>query len=247
MTTRADVDRLSKATARAVELAQADLSAFLATLDLTKPETVRDELLDFVPQLVTTYGDVAATASADWYEQVRADALSSTYTATLADGATPDQVQGSVRYSAGSLFTDAPLDVLLTLNGALQRYVSFSGRQTVARNAEHDPAHPRFARVPRGGRTCAFCSLLASRGWVYHSERTAGLEHEYHDHCHCQIVPEWNKGQAHIEGYDPNAMYAIYQHAAEIVGGTHDPQAILAVMRRQFPDHFTDGVINTAA
>ncbi len=244
MTSREDVDRLRRAQAKASELAQADLTQFVRSLDLTRPEMVRDELIDFVPRLTSAYGDVAATAAAEWYEALRADAISGTYTANLGDVAATDQVVGSVRYAAGHLFTDNPLGVLALLNGAVQRYVTYAGRATVARNAEHDPANPRFARVPRGAHTCAFCEMLASRGWVYRTEKTAGVDpSHYHDDCNCQIVPEWDKEQAHIDGYDPNAMYARYQAAADEVGNTRDPNAIAAALRRMYPDLYTDGVI----
>ncbi|MBK0296290.1 hypothetical protein IAE22_29520, partial [Bacillus sp. S34] len=51
------------------------------SLDLTRPESARDELIEFVPQLVREYGDVAATVAAEWYEQVRFDAVGA-YNAT---------------------------------------------------------------------------------------------------------------------------------------------------------------------
>ena len=246
MTSRADLNRLSSATSRAVDEAQKTLQRFIDSLDLTRPEMVRDELLDFVPRLTQAYGSLTAQAAADWYERVRAEQVSGSYAATLGDVVPTDRVQGTVRYAAGNLFTDTPLDVLSVLNGAVQRFVAYSGRATVARNAYHDPAKPRYARVPRGPKTCAFCEMLASRGWVYHSTQTAGLEHEYHDDCHCQIVPEWDKEQSHIAGYDPDAMYSRYLEAAGVVGNTHDQKAIVAEMRRAFPDNYTDGVIESA-
>lgn len=248
MTSRADIDRLNQATANAVSLARDDLSRFLSSLDLTQPEVVRDELIDFVPRLTATYGDVAATAAAEWYEAMRSQSRSESYAALLADPADRAQVVGSVRYAAGHLFTDDPLAVLAVLNGSVQRYVAYSGRSTVARNASHDPARPRFARVPRGAKTCAFCEMLASRGWVYNTEKTAGVDpSHYHDDCDCQVVPEWERGQVHIAGYDPDAMYSRYLDAAGQVGNTTDTKAILAQMRRAYPDAYTDGVVDLAA
>ncbi|EPD78756.1 hypothetical protein HMPREF1527_01093 [Atopobium sp. oral taxon 199 str. F0494] len=54
----------------------------------------------------------------------------------------------------------------------------------------------RFARVPQGGE-CAFCAMLASRGFVY-SE--AGANSHYHNHCKCKVVA--GKPGTKVGGYD---------------------------------------------
>lgn len=153
------------------------------SLRLNRPEEARDLLLEYVPELVAKYGDIAATAAAEWYEQVRSGQVDGAYNALTVPSVDSAVVQGSVRYAAGDLFTDSPLQTLALLSGAMQRWVMYSGRQTVARNARHDPSQPRFARVPTGDKTCAFCSLMASRGFVYYTKQTAGLTREYHDEC----------------------------------------------------------------
>lgn len=45
---------------------------------------------------------------------------------------------------------------------------------------------------------CAFCAMLASRGFVYRSEATAGVSDDevfqkYHIHCHCYPIYRWLK------------------------------------------------------
>lgn len=76
-----------------------------------------------------------------------------------------------------------------------------------------DPTKPRWARVPRGRVTCAFCTMLAGRGFVYTSEDAAGggLGNTFHDHCDCEPVPTW--GEAKLSGYDPDKLNAIYLQA----------------------------------
>lgn len=157
MTTRADVTRLSTATSRVVALARRDLAAAFGSLNLANPEAVRDALLEIVPALVREYGDVAATVAAEWYEEVRAAQVGGSYTARLADGFPADEMASTVRREAGHLWSDDQAKALTVLSGSLQRFVMYSSRATVARNAEHDPANPRYARVPRGAKTCAFC------------------------------------------------------------------------------------------
>lgn len=67
---------------------------------------------------------------------------------------------------------------------------------------------PRFARVPIGKETCPFCIMLASRGYVYHSEKTAGKLDHFHPKCDCRIVPSFDGGT--VTGYDPGAYYEQY-------------------------------------
>ena len=241
MSTREDLNYYSSASSRIVTLAQKELEKFWARIDHKNPAQARDLLLDFVPALVSTFGDVAAAAAADWYEQLRAKAVSSSYRAVTAGVVAPDQVQASVRYAAGHLFTGDPGQALSVINGAVQRYVQYSGRETVARNVAGDKSRPRFARVPQGAITCAFCSLVASRGFVYHSKKSAGETNHYHDDCDCQIVPSWDKSP-HIEGYDPEELYGQYRSAREQFGGV-TAKEVTQSMRRAFPESYTDGVV----
>lgn len=81
---------------------------------------------------------------------------------------------------------------LAYLSGKVDQAVKRRGRDTIVRNAERDP-HARFARIPDGN-ACEFCRMLGSRGFVYHSERTAGGEEHgtrldaYHPYCNCQVA-----------------------------------------------------------
>ena len=87
-------------------------------------------------------------------------------------------------------------------------------RLTTQRNMRLDPTSPRWARVPRG-ETCEFCLMLASRGFAYTSEKTAGREMQYHSDCDCRIVPSW--GKQTLKGYDPDGLYARYKACADTV------------------------------
>lgn len=247
MTTRADVERLSGASARIVTLARRDLSAAFGSLNLANPEAVRDALLEIVPALVREYGDVAATVAAEWYEEVRAGQVGGSYFAQTAGTFPDEQMAATVRREAGHLWSPDQGKTLEVLAGSLQRFVMYSGRETVAHNVQRDPAKPRFARVPRGHRTCAFCTMLASRGFVYSTQTSAGGDwNHYHDDCRCQIVAEFDAEAHHIEGYDPDAMFAKYE-AARQAAGSGSPNAILAEMRRLYPNDFTDGVVTPTA
>lgn len=104
--------------------------------------------------------------------------------------------------------------------------------QTLVRR---DPAKPRYARVPRGAVTCAFCAMLAGRGFVYWTAQSAGLGSTYHRHCDCMIEPSFGKQE--LSGYDPDPYQRLYTAArsrldAEHGAGNYSYKDILSVMRR---------------
>jgi len=217
-------------------LAIRDLGSLWNSLDLTKPEAARDALLRSTPILVARYGDVAATVAGDWYDDLRAKAPTGgrkpkAFSAALASTVAADQVQASVRFAAGHLFTDAPTGTRDVLEGAVQRFVLEPGRQTIATSVARDPWEARWARVPSGS-ACAFCLMLGSRGPVYASEESAGGMGDYHNHCYCTATPIWPNDEL-PEDYDPEALYTDYQAAAGVVGNTADTSAILSEMRQQ--------------
>lgn len=67
--------------------------------------------------------------------------------------------------------------------------ISAALRSQTQRSIRRDPTKPSWARVPQG-KSCAFCTMLASRGFTYTSEESAGGDgNKYHDDCHCRIIP----------------------------------------------------------
>lgn len=239
MTSRSDLDRLTAAQRELVRMAQNELVGFFSTTDLSSPGRVRDALVEIVPLLTREYGELVATVAAEWYEEVHPGAF---LAQTAADTFPSKAVSENVRYHAGALFTDDPYATISGISGAMQRFILYSSRGTVARNVQLDPDKPRFGRVPTGAKTCAWCSLLASRGFVYLTRETAGIvASDYHDDCNCQIVPEWSGSDSAISGYDPDLLYSQYLSARD-AAGSGDPKDIATYMRRMFPDDFTDGV-----
>lgn len=223
-----DVQRLRDAASGAVKLAQSDLTRLLdaALLKLT-PEQLKVELPDLLLAISDRYGDMLATAAAEWYDEVR-DAPGS-YSATLGSRVREDMVNGTVKYAMKYVYDGEMEATKAILSAAMQRWVQYSGRSTIARNVKLDPAKPRFARVPTGPVTCSWCAMLASRGWVYHSRESAGNAMRFHEHCDCQIVPSWSKKRAevHLEGYDPDALFRRYEAARESLAEEHGPSTVL--------------------
>lgn len=96
--------------------------------------------------------------------------------------------------------------------GKVDKYGISAGRDALNDAIRHDGRVEKFARK-LGPNPCHFCSMLASRGWVYSrgtatTKRTTtvagntgnfeeGLDgrpldvRKYHDNCHCTIISRW--------------------------------------------------------
>lgn len=74
----------------------------------------------------------------------------------------------------------------------------------------------RYARVPMGN-ACAFCLMLATRGFVYYTQTSAGEDKgHYHVHCHCKIVA--GKKDTTVTGYKPNGLNKRIKQVADSLG-----------------------------
>lgn len=127
-------------------------------------------------------------------------------------------VERHVRMASREAVTDA-VKALADLREARERAIAVSTERALAarrdaiasgeyvpgqrrdagqdRTSSDDPELPEgkrigWARVLTGGENCAFCAMLASRGPVYTSKKTAlfaGTSVDaYHDHCDCEAV-----------------------------------------------------------
>lgn len=231
MPSRAAVERMRSANAEISRLAQEDLRRFFLALNPDRPEQARDALLEYLPALTDTYGEMAAAVAAEWFDEVyAAHGPRARFRATPAPPVASEAVEATVRYAAGGLF-GANLNTAGLLTTAVSRWALQPSRDTVSLNASKTNA--RWARVPTGAETCAFCLLVASRGFVYTSEQTAGKGNAYHGDCDCLPVPDWSRHPA-LEGYDPDALYRdFYNPAADQADTRYDINAILAAMREQ--------------
>lgn len=182
------------------------------------PENVaecRDLVLQALASVMPTYTDMAAQASADFYDAARELALGERLGAVSISGYDPRKTEGAVRG-----FVRFVLDGRVeTFNDQVLQRIDYemkrSAGESMFANGRRDPRRPKYARVPTGDETCDFCLMLASRGFVYSSEATAGavkLDH-YHSGCDCRVVCQWDGGG--VEGYDTQAIYDRWQDAVD--------------------------------
>lgn len=205
MPSRDEVNLFGAGMAEVARQARAELEAFWVTLPKEDMVYVREQLEDFFPALISTYGDVASVVAGDWYESVMAQP---SYIGDLKPEA---QVNARMRWALTAGFAGDVPQALATLSLVTDELVKQFGRDTVIRSASKNGV--KFARVPAGSETCAFCLMLASRGYVYGSSAKAGDLAKFHGDCDCQIVPD---DGVEPDGYDPDALYETYLNA-------HDP------------------------
>ncbi|WP_102157698.1 VG15 protein [Zhihengliuella halotolerans] len=227
-----------------------ELEDFFLTLDLGRPEAVRDAMLAFVPMLTQQYGQVAATLAAEWYEDLRvASGDTRTFRVRSAPAVPAAMTEASVKSAAGHLWTPSPEAALGVLSLAVDKQVKQPGRNTIMTNADREPG-ARWARVPTGEKTCAFCLMLASRDAVYVSERSASRRpdgEKFHGDCDC-VATRISSADDYPEGYLPDNYYEMYTDAREATVDSagkadyFDTSGILANLRRLHPDAVTDGV-----
>lgn len=229
----------------AVRNAQTELASAMKAVRKFDPEVARNAIIEVFGELTAKHGDVAASAAAELYEGLRQQAFpSSSFRTLLAPSVSFEQAEATVRYAAEHLFNGDPDKMLDLLNGNLQRYVENAGRDTIRLNAGRDPHRPRWARVPAGGKTCAWCLTLASRGWVYSSATSGGGEgNEFHNDDRCMVVPGWGDSPQ-LPGYDPATLEAKYLAARRELESERlsvSDKAVAGRLRDMYPDLFTDG------
>lgn len=168
---------------------------------------------------VQGYDDVAAEFAAQWYDR-RAEQVG----AMLEQAVTmttygPDSVDAVARYQAKKLAKGGDA-AFAKACGEFARDDAFrSLNETIIANVGRDKDKGvRFARAPTGFETCTFCLMLASRGAVYHTRKTAGEFKHFHRRCDCKIVPGFgdDPDAELVEGVRPEELYELYKQFKEI-------------------------------
>ena len=196
MPSRREVEALGRAFRELSKRAQADLVRVFDSLDWSDATTAKQVLVDAVVDISNTYGDAAGAVAAQWVETLLG------VEPVLPDRVVREQVEKRVGWSIARVFAGDVEQARDTTMQVVDHIVSSQGKETVAETCRRRGV--RFARVPKGPTTCEFCLILASRGFVYESARTAGSVSRFHTSCDCQIVPE---DGAVPDGYDPKALY----------------------------------------
>lgn len=202
---------LSRMERAAADYVRRRVDAYMASYPEASVAEVRDFAIGVVDDAVGAYGDAASTAAADLYDELAEASPKTLPTAAVDTSDVSGYVDKEVRYQAGKLVDGAPPAFAEAVAACASDQVSRRANATMAGNVQRD--HIRFARVPMGGETCTFCAMLASRGFVYRSAKSAGEGTHWHRNCRCKVVPET---AGTVEGYDPDEWYARWKEFERI-------------------------------
>ena len=215
MISKSDMDAYARALgniADAAERAAASaVSAVAASGELSVAEA-REGAKAVLEPVATAYGEAASELAAEFYALTAAADLPP---AEVAPEPVAEAVDATVRYQVRKLM-DGDMEGFARACGEFARdSARRSAASTMLRAAERDQAHGvRFARVPSGTETCAFCRMLASRGFVYWSRETAGALDHFHRGCDCRVVA--SDDPEGVEGYDPDREWTLWKRYEEI-------------------------------
>lgn len=168
---------------------------------------------------VQGYDDVAAEFAAQWYDHRAEQGGARLDQAVTMTTYRPDSVDAVARYQAKKLAKGGDA-AFAKACGEFARNDAFrSLNETISANVGRDKDKGvRFARVPTGFETCTFCLMLASRGAVYHTRKTAGKFKHFHRRCDCKIVPGFgdDPDAELVEGVRPKELHKLYKQFREI-------------------------------
>ena len=188
-------DRLSLLNTKAGQLMRAYLERYGAE------DT--SALISYASALVDKYGEGSAELACQMYDAM---AEAAGLTLPAAEPAAPAAYGELAKAVNGTKHSPA------LLQSAVSRLVKQAGADTTLRNAIRDGAE--FAWLPHGD-TCAFCLMLASRGWQKAGKRTLKNGHAEHIHanCDCEYAVRFDASTT-VAGYDPEQYLAAYKGAA---------------------------------
>lgn len=153
----------------------------------------------------------AAELGRQFFDSKREEAFGETIDVYLNPYDFDDFVEAMEPSKEDFLSPDTQLDALTTIANRAVKEVENGGRRTLIRAVESDLEAYGWARYDPRPPTCAFCTMLISRGPVYLSARSAGLKLEdkaasrrllagwtpdldklmtkYHPGCTCAVIP----------------------------------------------------------
>lgn len=213
MIPRRELDRYARTNRTLAEMAVERIRAYFPLVDFADPGT-KTALVAMVIAAINVFGAAAAQNAAMFFtEQTGKQSID-------AGGIVESIVTGKeFRHAIAATVGFA---VAMAVQGAIERgskavtdKVEVAMKEIPAQVMEENAREHRvkYARVPMGETTCEFCTLMASRGFVYASRESAGEFNKWHSLCDCEIVAS-NEG---VEGYDPERYYDEYKQAEEII------------------------------
>ena len=170
---------------------------------------------------VQGYDEVASEFAAEWYDhRTKFDGISLDQAITMTVYS-PEKTDAVARYQARKLTKGGDVAFAKACGEYARNDAFRSLNETIIANVGRDKDKgAKFARVPTGFETCTFCLMLASRGAVYHTRKTAGEWKHFHRGCDCKVVPSFEDDPLAevVQGVKPRELYDLYKQFTEIDG-----------------------------
>ena len=218
--------------------AKATLYDALARLDITD-EASWPYVMEVVARLYSEYGRALAELGRQFYQwcrDVQAEGRGTFVAETFWDDGGHALLARAVSAHLGDLASDRKTEGKATkaIANSLGDFAFKAGRDAIRGNLDAEWRTRRsartnvgFARVPRVGCTCAFCIMMASRGFVYRSIQSAGGDraNRYHLGCRCTVVP-MDASDPVISDYDETPFLEAYESARDALGSKTVPEEV---------------------
>lgn len=257
--TYSDIKRFSKMARDLSKGARADFERRASEIDYSDWSRASDELRELCRAIVRTYGVGSATLGAQWYDYCRKLAIGE---GDPAEPLTPNEsaLTYDMERTIHGLYAGdtAPEQMAEAMGATVEKHVHELSRNTVSAALQRDYE----AQVARGGgkrarsryrwtrvtvgTSCAFCTMLASRGAVYLSRESAGgtPSSKFHDDCDCVVLPFADSGD--IRGYEStlDACSKAYYDARTAIARDELPDELnkrIAEARRRHRERFEAG------
>lgn len=181
----------------------------------------RDAAIEAIEDSLNVFGEQAGALACDLFEQLAAARGLDMPARLESDPIDRSQIDKRVRYFAKNLVMGDSDAFARDVRDLTRDYVMRSANENIMANCRRRKV--RWARVPSGFETCAFCLMLSSRGFVYLDEKSAKSKSNggaFHRHCDCIAVPGFGNlpQDEQIDGYRPSEMLSRLSMVADGAG-----------------------------
>lgn len=208
----------------------------------------REELIDLLEMISDGYYDLSLAAAEAYLDDLKTMGERLTY--TPAPPPQRDYLDKLVGREFGKVGYEIP-KVLKGLTKEIPQLVAHAAHKTleqVGSAPSRGGKKEKWARVPKG-KTCAWCTLIASRGYTYSSWVSAGAYSpegdgcRWHKKCDCQVISNHNPHDPRLTNYNPEHLHKHVALAVKVIEDREkaaDDGAIAEEMRALFPDLVKD-------
>ena len=193
------------------------------------PYDQKEMLRQLVRETVDAYGLSVTDATMAWLEE-QEDYMKMRPVAWEPKQVDVDRVEARMAHDFGPLFFEENGYTKTVKSLGLIVADELYGRQRKTTELTAWNGHGSWARVAHPG-ACAFCMMLASRGFAYRTRETAGSGYSgahYHDHCRCLVICR-KRGKVELPDSTIRAQKLYAQAREKAADGR--PETIVSSMR----------------